>query len=124
MLALVALVLKLAVPPGFMLAGSGDALVLTLCSQQGLAAVALDPAGQQPSGKHGGKAPDGSATPDGPCAFAGHAAGWLAPSAAAPLAVRYVAYAPRVAPVLVDLAPGRGLAAPPLPARGPPQAEV
>jgi hypothetical protein len=109
-MALVALALKVLVPPGFMAAAPGSGFGLMICTGHGPAMV----------GGHDPAKPAGPSH-EAPCAFAGHAA---TAAVAAPLPaglVEFVAYAAAVPTALPrDLAPGRGLAAPPLPARGPP----
>jgi hypothetical protein len=78
----------------------------------------LDAPEQKSSSK---KAPANRSGHDGPCVFAGHGAAAAAPSPFSVAAVEFVAYRAEVlAAAPRDLAPGRGLAAPPLPARGPP----
>ncbi len=104
-LALLALIIRVAVPPGFMADPTGGA-GLVLCTSHGFP----DP---------GGKTPPASANPDVPCAFAGHAA------APAPETFRLAVSAafeaiPAVQAARPDQTPGRGLAAPPPHAIGPP----
>lgn len=127
-LAMLAVALKVLVPGGFMAAApAANALpfALVICTGQGPMTLAsgevLADQGKAPGGKApSGKTPDGKTGHDSPCAFAGHGAGVAPPSLIATAAVTFVAYrAPQQRP-LTDLAPGRGLAAPPLPARGPP----
>lgn len=104
-LALLAIVMRVAVPPGFMADPTGRA-GLVICTGHG------------PLTDHKGSDP-AKTTPDIPCAFAGHAA-VDAPDVIIPrISVAWVAVSP---PQLrkPDLAPGRGLAAPPPPAVGPP----
>ncbi|MDP3746888.1 MAG: hypothetical protein Q8Q88_07535 [Phenylobacterium sp.] len=117
MLAALAVALKVMIPAGFMTRTATNDLpfALVLCTAQG--AVAVEPSQAAPEHDDGGDAADH----DSPCAFAGHAATAPAPSPVAIGVVEFVAYRRHVAPIApVDLAPGRGLAAPPLPARGPP----
>jgi hypothetical protein len=117
MLAALAIVMKVLIPPGFMTAASASGgFPLVLCTGHG--PVTLDspvpghPAKQVPADKP---------SHDPPCVFAGHGVAAAAPSQLNVAPVEFVAYAeaPRVGRPS-DLAPGRGLAAPPLPARGPP----
>jgi hypothetical protein len=113
LIALLALAMNILSPPGFMTAVGRGGPTIVICTGHG-PATAPDPAGR--ADHHGGHHP-GQA---GACAFAGHG---LA-SAPPPLAIASAAaFAPTVptAPALRDLAPGRGLAAPPPPSRGPPR---
>jgi hypothetical protein len=106
------------VPAGFMTATSAAGLpfALVICTAQG--AVTLQP-GEAPGVKDHG-APADKANHDSPCAFAGHGLEAPPPNLTDSVRVTFVAYrAPEPQP-LIGLAPGRGLAAPPLPARGPP----
>lgn len=114
-LAALALVVKVLVPSGYMVAGPQDGapFPLVICTAQGAMVLDADAAG----GDHDGS-PDGSAH-DSPCAFAG--AGFAAaPPILAELRLPAAASTARPALGIRDLAPGRGLAAPPPPARGPP----
>jgi len=121
-LAFTALLLQLLFPAGFMADTSGAArhgIPIVICTAQGQ--ITADWIGQPASGDdHGKKAP---AKPMAPCAFAGHAtvsAPPIAPVVA--MAVTYAAPAPIFGPVAPS--PGRGLAAPPPPAIGPPTASL
>jgi hypothetical protein len=106
-----AVALKVLVPAGFMADRGKDGFSLVICTSQGTTVIHQD----------GAPADKGSqAGHDAPCAFAGHAAGAEPTSLAAPERVAYAAYAETPVIALVGLAPGRGLTAPPLPARGPP----
>lgn len=117
-LATFAIALKLMIPAGFMAAPAGSALAfaLVICTDQGLGELkTLTPGGAD---RHSpDKAP---AAHDKPCVFAGHGAALSPPLAMATAAT--IAYAPvAILPEFrADLAPGRGLAAPPPPSRGPP----
>lgn len=119
-LAALALAVKVMIPAGFMTAPrAADAppFTLVLCTAQGAVTVQTDDLGtpahdDQDSGK--------SAAHDSPCAFAGHAAGAPPPNLLDVRAVEFVAYRAPAAAQVLHLAPGRGLPAPPLPARGPP----
>lgn len=115
-LACLGLALRVLIPAGFMAAPTGSPLPLVLCTGHGpmtLAAGALPGADQSPA-----KAPSDKHAGDH-CVFAGHGAPALAPLFAP---VRPTALAAietrRLLPL--GLAPGRGLAAPPPPATGPP----
>jgi hypothetical protein len=119
-LAMLAVALKVLIPAGFMVASPSTASAgfpLVLCTGHG--AVAVEAADLALGA--GKKTPAEKPAHDAPCAFAGHAAAAPPP---APYPVEAAAFAPTPAPqpqmLRRDLAPGRGLAAPPLPARGPP----
>ncbi|UTP38458.1 hypothetical protein M9M90_14695 [Phenylobacterium sp. LH3H17] len=116
MLAALAVALKVMIPAGFMTRQAANDLpfALVLCTAQG--AVKVEPGQAAPAHDDRGDLADH----DSPCAFAGHATAAPAPSPIATGAVEFVAYRAVTTRPLVDLAPGRGLAAPPLPARGPP----
>jgi hypothetical protein len=119
-LAALAVLMKVLVPPGFMAAPRANDLpfALTLCTSQG--PLIVEPGGRLP-GSPQDHAPGGKAAHDSPCAFAGHGAAGPAPEGLVAPAADVVAYAAAATPARrFDLAPGRGLAAPPLPARGPP----
>lgn len=116
---MLAVVLKVLVPAGFMVATSSPSTnyPLVLCTDHG--AVAVD-AGDLRD-RDGRKAPAQKPAHDAPCAFAGHAAAASPPDPHPVAAVTFVS-TPVAQPLALrrDLAPGRGLSAPPLPARGPP----
>jgi hypothetical protein len=107
-LAVMALAMRLAVPQGFMTAPSAHGgPQLVICTGHG--PLKSDPSGPAEKGKQGS-----------PCVFAGHGGG-ATPEAApqAPAATLFASEAPAGA-IPADLAPGRGLAAPPPPSLGPP----
>jgi hypothetical protein len=111
-LALIALALKVLVPPGFMLAEGGAALAITVCTGHGPLVLHADP-GKPPASPAQKKA-------DAPCTGAGNVTP-LAPSTVQSVAEPWPIVSTRPASVGVrDLAPGRGLAAPPPPSQGPP----
>jgi hypothetical protein len=115
-LAMLAVAVKVLVPAGFMTPAPTQhaAFPLVLCTGHG--AVVVDAAGKD---QHPAKPAH-----DGPCVFSGHGAALAAsasPAVGAAVAIAYAALAD--APVR-DLAPGRGLVAPPLPPRGPPTAQA
>jgi hypothetical protein len=115
-LAVLALALKVAVPTGFMVEARADAApAIVLCTAQGAVTI------KAPAGHHGPDAP-AQTKHDAPCAFAGHGAAFVAAEPLSVTAVEFAAYAPFAPVAAVEAAPGRGLSAPPLPARGPPQA--
>jgi len=112
-LAFLALALQLMFPSGFMAATSeqGHSIPIVICSAEGRMVTDWDTL----SG-HKSKAP---AKPMAACAFAGHATASAPPvPQAIPVAVAFHAEAEAQRPYAVF--PGRGLAAPPPPAIGPP----
>jgi hypothetical protein len=113
-LAVLALVLKVAIPAGYMVdARAGGAPAIVLCTAQGAVTIAAH--------DDHNKAPAKS-THDAPCAFAGHGAAFVAAEPATLALVEHAVYAPALLASVAEAVPGRGLSAPPLPARGPPQA--
>jgi hypothetical protein len=108
-LAVLALVMRVAVPQGFMVSGeAGSGPQLVVCTGHG-------PLKTDPS------SPAGKSRPDSPCAFAGHGVGAAPqPAPAIQLVSRALPPEPHAA-LPVDAVPGRGLAAPPPPALGPPR---
>ncbi len=121
MLTALAVALKVMIPAGLMTRTATNELpfALVLCTAQG--AVTAEPGRTAPG--HDDR--DDAAGHDSPCAFVAHSAGAPAPSPIAVGAVEFVAYRPHRAPTAPPyLAPGRGLAAPPLPARGPPSQRI
>lgn len=120
-LAALALAIKVMIPAGFMTAKSPAEdlpFALVLCTAQG--AVIVQP-GELASQTHDGdQDPASGAAHDSPCAFAGHAAGAPPPNLLDARSVEFVSHLALAAVEVVHFAPGRGLAAPPLPARGPP----
>jgi hypothetical protein len=110
-LAFLALLVKVAVPTGFMVAaaGSGPGFPLVICTGHGeITKTTPDGKGGESKGKS-----------DAPCAFAGHAAP-PTPSAGPEIAAASFAHAAPPPVICFDLVPGRGLAAPPPPSQGPP----
>jgi hypothetical protein len=114
-LAALALALKALLPAGFMVDSAARGFPLVICTSQGTTVVHQDGAPADPASK---------AQHDAPCAFAGHGAGAIPPSLTAPVAAAYAAYVAASPATPASPAPGRGLAAPPLPARGPPTLTV
>ncbi|MCC7267826.1 MAG: hypothetical protein IT546_10860 [Caulobacteraceae bacterium] len=115
LLALLAILTKAAIPTGFMVeARAGDlGIPLVICTAQGAVTLGDVVTPGHPS-------PDKKAA-DSHCVFAGNPAGALGPQVAAPIPLAYADWTIAPAALPADLAPGRGLAAPPpLPARGPP----
>ena len=110
MLALLAVGLRILIPVGFMPGSTGHGnYALVLCTADG--AVTVDPAKDKAPAKSGH---------DGACVFAAHAAAGPEPTVEAGVEPAYAQPVALVQPAQTSLAPGRGLAAPPLPARGPP----
>ena len=107
-LALLALLFKVYVPTGFMV---GDGGTVVICTGMGPMKMA-DTYREAPA------APDKHKT-DHACPFAGNAAPPLAPLIGAAL-VAPTALETRTDTVALNVAPGRGLAAPPPPSTGPP----
>lgn len=111
-LALLALALQIAIPPGYMVGGGADGPArIVICTTHGPVNAAIDLGGP--------KAPAHGKSSPMPCIFAGHAAPANLASMTPAVAV------PWARPASVDLLAarrifvGRGLAAPP-PARAPP----
>jgi hypothetical protein len=117
---MLAVALKVLVPAGFMVGASSSSSTsfpLVLCTDHGAVAVDSGDLGH----RAGKKTPAEKPAHDAPCAFAGHAAAVSPPDPHPVEAVTFVsAPVAQLSPLPRDLAPGRGLAAPPLPARGPP----
>jgi len=110
-LALLALFVQGLAPPGYMVARQSGQATIVICTGHGPAFAEADVRGHSP------KSP--TSKPDAPCAFAGH--GLVAgPPPAALIASPAAHPSPPLARPSFDLAPGRGLAAPPPPSQGPP----
>jgi hypothetical protein len=107
-LAVLSLVMRVAIPQGFMLSGEGGAgPQLVICTGHG-------PLKSDPS------APAEKSKPGSACAFAGHGSGAATdPGPQIDAAAVFTTLTP-ARPLPADLAPGRGLAAPPPPSLGPP----
>ncbi|MDD3838621.1 MAG: hypothetical protein WCY15_01895 [Phenylobacterium sp.] len=118
-LAALAVALKVMIPPGFMAAAPSNDLpfAIVLCTGQG--AITVD-AGQVLPGHEGRDQAPAKGVHDSPCAFAGHGVGAGLPALHKVERAQFVAYLPLAPTTPPSLAPGRGLAGPPLPARGPP----
>lgn len=117
-LALLAIVLKVMVPAGFMPSAetrNGLPFALVLCTGDG--AKVVEP-GDALDARHGDKSD--KAGHDAPCPFAAQGAAAPPPPVVAAIAADLVAYAAPLLPPTRALAPGRGLAAPPPPPTGPP----
>ena len=111
-LAFVALVFNVIAPPGYMLADHAAAqpIAVVLCTAQGPVAITPDQ----------GHAPAHKPSSDMPCAFAGHGVGAAPPISVVVGVAEVFQHRRAVVVAASDLAPGRGLAAPPPPSRGPP----
>jgi hypothetical protein len=116
-LAVMAITLKIMIPAGFMAGPSSlGSAPLVLCTAQGM--MLVDPS-DLPSQDPTNPAP-GKSSSDVPCAFAGHGVSGLIANTLATGAVETVAYLAARPLATQNVTPGRGLAAPPPPARGPP----
>jgi hypothetical protein len=110
-LAFLALALKIVAPPGYMTADTGaHPFALVICTGHG--PITIDPTDTAPAHK---------SAPDAPCAFAANGVGAAPPDEIALGAAGFAVYRPLVSAAARDLAPGRGLAAPPPPSQGPPR---
>lgn len=117
-LATLAIALKILIPAGFMTAPeprNGLPFALVLCTGQG--PMVAEPGA--PLGQHD-KTPADRTGHDTPCPFAAQATPAPPPSDLVIARVEFVTFQPAPPARPVYLTPGRGLAAPPLPARGPP----
>lgn len=112
-----ALMLRILVPAGWMPGtGADGALRITLCTGQGMVEAWVDG-----NGAIHDKAPQKSEPrTDQPCSFAGLGAAALAEPAPMVLDAPRFAAATILLPIPASIAIGRGLAAPPPPAIGPP----
>jgi hypothetical protein len=108
-LAALALLVQVLVPQGFMVSADAATPGLVICTGHG----PLTLGGQD----HPGKAP--KSTAGALCALSVHG-GAAPPPSLARLDRVALGYAPTIAVRRFDLAPGRGLAAPPPPSQGPP----
>jgi hypothetical protein len=113
--AVIALLVQVLVPPGFMAATTASGPALVICTGQGPLTATGDARGHplKPLKSAG----------DQTCVFAGRSgpAPPIALHVPPVLAVAYLAPADRSGS---DLMPGRGLAAPPPPSQGPPQTAI
>jgi hypothetical protein len=114
-LALLALALQGLTAPGFMVARQDGRATIAICTGHGAAQSIVD--------LNGHPAKPAQSKPDAPCAFAGHGV-VTAPPIAALLASPIAAASPPPIVARFDLAPGRGLAAPPPPSQGPPTLSI
>jgi hypothetical protein len=112
--AALALVLRLAIPPGMMVDPGTPGFTLVVCTGHG--PLVLAPDGPP-------KAPTPRST-DVPCGFAATAAPGIPPPPATVFRPLAVVGDRIVGPFVADLAPGRRLAAPPPPSHAPPEGLV
>ena len=115
---MLAVALKVMIPPGFMAAGRPNDLpfALVLCTAQG--EMTIQPGESLPG--HGDQDQPAKTAHDSPCVFAGHGVAAPPPVLADLGRPELVAYRAPAPTTPLGLAPGRGLSGPPLPARGPP----
>jgi hypothetical protein len=106
-LAFAALLLQAMIPAGYMV-GSGQSPALVICTGHGPLASQDHPGGA-PTSNH-----------DGACVFAGHGVA-VTPPVAARIPARVALTQTPIVVLTVAQSPGRGLAAPPPPSRGPPE---
>lgn len=122
--ALLALMIKVLIPAGFMLAQNSTShlVAVVICTGTGSQTLFMNEAGQYVSNTeeqndHGG---GGEAPEDHPCTFAYHGAAALASITPKVEAVAFARIKDQVALTRIDQAPGRGLAAPPPPSTASP----
>jgi hypothetical protein len=108
-LAALALTVQFLIPQGYMVSADWGSPGLVICTGHG--PLRLFDKHQSP-----GKAPKST---EAPCAFAAHGTATPPPPAVS-LALASFGYVDRPVTRTFDLAPGRGLAAPPPPSHGPP----
>lgn len=122
MLAALAIALKVMFPPGFMAAPPSNDLpfAIVLCTGQGPVTVGAGHALPEHVGHAGEKQAPSQSAQDSPCAFAGHGAAAAPPTLQGAERAQFVVYQVLAVVSPPSFAPGRGLAGPPLPARGPP----
>lgn len=116
---MLAVALKVLVPPGFMTAGPTNDLPFALVMCTGHGAMVIQPGAPLPGDGDQHRAPASKAH-DSPCVFAGNGLGAPPPALSDAGKIEFVAYAYRAQPPVSHIAPGLGLTGPPLPARGPP----
>ncbi|MDP3488948.1 MAG: hypothetical protein Q8R71_02325 [Phenylobacterium sp.] len=122
-LAGLALFLKILIPPGYMAAtvqAEGPAFDLVLCTPQGI--VTLDAAA--PGDHESPASSDEDGARHSPCVFAGHGLSGPAPELTSGERVAFARYADSLLIDREQAIPGRGLAAPPPPARAPPSLQA
>jgi hypothetical protein len=113
LIALLALIANLVSPAGYMIARQGDSLGLAICTGHG--ALILDTARADHASHN-----KGAAHHEDRCPFAGHGLASGPPPLMRLAAVQRVSRPWTPSPLPADLAPGRGLAAPPPPSQAPP----
>jgi hypothetical protein len=125
MAALLAVVLRVLIPAGFMISPSSaqaGLIQIELCSQNGTRTAWLAPDGsildQSQAADHDGE--PGTSTDHHDCAFATPAPTPPPPALTAAVVQVFVSVSQAPAIPVADLVPGRGLAAPPPPATAPP----
>ncbi len=124
-LALLAMLVRAVLPAGYMFAtadtGSGRYLTVTLCTDHAgggeIALVDLETGKTYAPGETP-KPKDASSDTSSPCVFAGAPA--VATPAAAPELIVFTTAVEAPVAIARDVRPGRGIAAPPPPATGPP----
>jgi len=118
-LAVLAVFIRVAVPSGYMIQASaeGHGAEIVICTGQGAMIIKAD---ASPGDGHDDKAPASKNLHQSACAFASSAAAAPVPDLTSGLAIAFAAYEPVLTALTLDLRPGKGLTAPPLPARGPP----
>ncbi|WP_269715322.1 DUF2946 family protein [Caulobacter sp. NIBR2454] len=118
-LAALAVVMKVLIPAGFMAKPATNSLPfeLVICTGEGAMVVAP---GEAIAPHSDGKAQGEKSAGDAPCAFASAATGAPLPDLSNMQAVAFIEHQDAPVHTKPMLAPGRGLSAPPLPARGPP----
>lgn len=127
-LAGLALFLKILIPPGYMAAPpkpDGPAFALMLCTAEGM--VSLDPAASgasQQAGSDDTAPSDEDGARHSPCVFAGHGLNGPVPLPHSGERLVFTHSADQISLATTQVAPGRGLAAPPPPATGPPQSQA
>jgi hypothetical protein len=120
-LATFALAFKLMIPAGFMAAPgqAGLPFQVVLCTSQGM--VVAD------ASQMGGSQRDPDQPPaqqEKPCMFAGHGAALSPPALLEMASVTFAGYTEIRPEPFASVVPGRGLAAPPPPSRGPPSLTI
>ena len=115
-LTVLALALKVLVPQGFMISDQGSGFPLVICTGHGALSLADD-------GHGGSKAPDQKKS-EAPCTGAGTVTPVMASAVTGDAGPAQYAFAAVVDGALVDLLPGRGLAAPPPQSHAPPTPSI